>query len=66
MTTRFDPCPGSYTAGIRVHPITGAKECAMCGCRFDRNDCAGESKVNVPLHSYTPRDLLMLEQMGAA
>lgn len=44
-------CAGTYRAGIRVHPVSGAAECPVCGRRFDHNQMAGERKVNVPMHS---------------
>jgi hypothetical protein len=31
-------CRGSLTPAVRMHPINGAGECAICGRRFDRRD----------------------------
>lgn len=56
-------CAGEYRAGIRVHPVTGAAECPVCGRRFDRNQMAGELKVNVPMHSPRLNDNTNLERI---
>lgn len=44
-------CVGSYSKAIRVNPTTGSAECPACGQRFDLVELAGETGVNVPLHS---------------
>ena len=56
MECAVSACAGGYRAGIRVHPVTGAAECPVCGRRFDRNQMAGEFKVNVPMHSPRLKD----------
>lgn len=43
-------CRGSYTAPIRIHPVTKAGECKNCGRRYDAKDLAGSAK-NIPIHS---------------